>query len=61
MSDDESDSEVDLSPVKAKVTYHYSLKQKGQEFKCDKCDIVGKTELFIKKHKNAMHPFQNIE
>ena len=44
MSDDESNSEVDFSPVKAKITYENSLKQKGQEFKCDKCDFVGKTE-----------------
>ena len=28
VSDDESDSEVDLSPVKAKLTYENSLKQK---------------------------------
>ena len=61
MSDDESDSEVDLSPFKAKLTYENSLKQKRQEFKCDKCDFVGKTELFIKKHKNTKHPLQNIE
>ena len=51
VSDDESDNEVDLSPVKAKLTYENCLKQKGQEFKCDKCDFVGKMELFIKKHK----------
>ena len=56
MSDDESDCKVDLSLVKAKVTYENSLKQKGQEFKCDKCDFVGKTELFIKKHKTTNHP-----
>ena len=49
--EDVSDDEVDLSPVKAKLTYENSLKQKGQEFKCDKCDFVGKMELFIKKHK----------
>ena len=30
-------------------------------FKCDTCDIVGKTELFIKIHKNTKHPLQNIE
>ena len=28
VSDDESDSEVDFSPVKAKLTYENSLKQK---------------------------------
>ena len=61
MSDDESNSEVDFSLVKAKITYENSLKQKGQELKCDKCDFVGKTESFIKKHKNTKHPLQYIE
>ena len=61
VSDDESDSEVDFSPVKAKLTYENSLKQKGQEFKCDKCDYVGQTKLFIKKHKNTKHPLKTIE
>ena len=61
VSDDESDSEVDLSLVKAKLTNENSLKQKGQEIKCDKCDFVGETELFIKKHKNTKHPLQSIE
>ena len=61
MSEDESDSKVDWSLVKAKLTYEHSLKQKGQEFKCDKCDFVGKTELFIKNHKTTKHPLENIE
>ena len=60
VSDDESDSEVDLSPVKAKLNYESSLKQKGQEFKWDKCNFVGKTELFINKHKNTKRPLQNF-
>ena len=53
VSDDESDSEVDLSPVKAKLTYENSVKQKGQEFNFNKCDFVGKTELFTNKHNNT--------
>ena len=61
MSDDESDSEVDLSPVKAKLTNANNLKQKRQEIKCDKWDFVGPTELFLNKHKNTKHPLQNIE
>ena len=32
-----------------------------KEFKSDKCDFVGKTELFIKQHKNTKHPLKNIE
>ena len=61
VSDDKRDSEVDLSSVKAKLTNENSLKQKGQEIKCDKFDLVGKTDLFIKKHKNTKHPLQSIE
>ena len=61
MSDDESHSEVDLSPVKAMLTNANNLKQKRQEIKCDKWDFVGQTELFLKKHKNTKHPLQNIE
>ena len=52
---------VKLTCLRLKQSYANILKYKGQEFKCDKCAFFGKTELFIKKHKNTKHPLQNIE
>ena len=38
-----------------------SVKKKRQEYKCDKCDFAGDTELSFKKHINTKHPIQNNE
>ena len=61
VSDDESDSEVDLSPVKAKLTYENSLKQKGQECKVINVNLLAKQSYSSKDIKIPSIPFKTLK
>ena len=54
-----SDTELNFPLFKEKVTRENSLK--GQDLKCDNCDVVCETEMSMKNHIDSKHLFQNIE
>ena len=61
IKDDESDSEVDLSPVKAKLTYENSLKQKGQEFKVINVNVLAKQSYSSEDIKIPSIPIKTLK
>ena len=61
VSDDESDREVDLSPVKAKLTYENSLKQKGQEFKVINVNVLAKQSYSSEDIKIPSIPIKTLK
>ena len=55
----ESDNDINLCYSSAKLIHKESVQNKGQTYKCNKCDFAGHTEVSFKKHMNTKHPLQN--
>ena len=55
----ESDNDINSSYSNAKLFHKESVHNKGQTYKCNKCDFAGHTEVSLKKHRNTKHSLQN--